>query len=262
MASDPNLDITGFLYRSLDFLRKELSYSGTYKPSSSDTRPDKLSDADKRRSELGLPTRDERPSGYQASPSQPVQAVQAPAPAPGLSASGGPAGFGGNTSATGQSLPGGVSGAQRKSEYAQPIPGPGTPLGLSDADTSGQYPGARASQVQAPQVQPTYSPQASTQAYSDQAVQQLLAQQAQVQSQSAPVSAPDSYLSQISDTSLEVLEHFGAEAPALLNQYACAVEDALIEQVQRGQDMHLMLNAAGEERAAMNIMLTDPDVLY
>ena len=37
----------------------------------------------------------------------------------------------------------------------------------------------------------------------------------------------DAYLSQISDASLEVLEHFGAEAPVLLNQYACAVEDAL-----------------------------------
>ena len=36
LASDPNLDITGFLYRSLDYLRKELSYSGKYKPSSSD----------------------------------------------------------------------------------------------------------------------------------------------------------------------------------------------------------------------------------
>jgi len=84
-------------------------------------------------------------------------------------------------------------------------------------------------------------------------------QQAPSQSQSA--SPSDSYLSQISDTSLEVLEHFGAEAPGLLNQYACAVEDALIEQVQRGQSMNLMLNAAGEERAAMNTMLTNPDVL-
>ena len=36
LASDPNLDLTGFLYRSLDYLRKELSYSGKYKPSSSD----------------------------------------------------------------------------------------------------------------------------------------------------------------------------------------------------------------------------------
>ena len=71
----------------------------------------------------------------------------------------------------------------------------------------------------------------------------------------------DAYLSQVSDQSLEVLQHFGAEAPALLNQYACAVEDALIEQVQRGQSQSLMLEAAGEERAAMNTMLTNPDVL-
>ena len=77
--------------------------------------------------------------------------------------------------------------------------------------------------------------------------------------QAAPAS--DAYLSQISDVSLEVLEHFGAEAPALLNQYACAVEDALIEQVQRGQSQNLLLQAAGEERSAMNLMLTNPDVL-
>ena len=31
--------------------------------------------------------------------------------------------------------------------------------------------------------------------------------------------------------------------------------------MQRGQSMSLMLEAAGEERAAMNLMLTDPDVL-
>ena len=49
--------------------------------------------------------------------------------------------------------------------------------------------------------------------------------------------------------------------PALLNTYACAVEDALIEQVQRGNHMHTLLGAAGEERAAMNTMLTNPDVL-
>jgi len=100
-------------------------------------------------------------------------------------------------------------------------------------------------QYSAPQ---TYSQPASTQAYN------------QVSSrQQAP--SRDAYLSQISDESLEVLEHFGAEAPKLLNQYACAVEDALIEQVRRGQNMGLMLEAAGEERQAMNIMLTDPDVL-
>ena len=118
------------------------------------------------------------------------------------------------------------------------------------------------------QAQQTYAPQASTQGYSAQEmaqIQQLVSQQqqaaqAQYLSQSAS-EASDSYLSQISDVSLEVLEHFGAEAPALLNNYACAVEDALIEQVGRNGTMNLMLDAASEERAAMNIMLTNPDVL-
>jgi hypothetical protein len=107
-------------------------------------------------------------------------------------------------------------------------------------------------QTLAPTAQPTYSPQVSTQAYST--------QQAPMQGQ-AQEQVSDAYLSQISDASLEVLEHFGAEAPVLLNQYACAVEDALIEQVQAVQSQSLLLEAAGEERAAMNLMLTDPDVL-
>ena len=111
----------------------------------------------------------------------------------------------------------------------------------------------------APMAAPTYSPQASTQAYSESEVRSLLSQQAASLQSAAPGS--DTYLSQISDDSLEVLEHFGAEAPTLLNTYECAVEDALIEQVGRGQSMSLMLEAAGEERAAMNLMLTDPDVL-
>ena len=89
----------------------------------------------------------------------------------------------------------------------------------------------------------------------------MQSQQQAASQQVGSASARDAYLSQISDVSLEVLEHFGAEAPALLNQYACAVEDALIEQVQRGNSLNTMLDAAGEERAAMNLMLTDPDIL-
>ena len=88
-----------------------------------------------------------------------------------------------------------------------------------------------------------------------------MSQLVQQAAQQGAAQAQDGYLSGISDASLEVLEHFGAEAPALLNQYACAVEDALIEQVQRGNSMSHMLDAAGEERTAMNVMLTDPDVL-
>ena len=128
--------------------------------------------------------------------------------------------------------------------------------------TQAAWASSPAQQYQATQ---TYAPQASTQPYSatELATAQALMQQQAMQSQPSvqAESASDSYLGQISDQSLEVLEHFGAEAPALLNTYACAVEDALIEQVHRANNLNTMLDAAGEERSAMNIMLTDPDVL-
>lgn len=118
LASDPNLDITQFLYRSLEFLRKELSYSGRYKSNSDDPSPIKLSDADRIRSERGTEPRDLRTyqlpgltdNGFGGStgtnPNQPN-----------------PAGFGGSS---GQSLATGIPGTERKPEYEQPIPGPGT----------------------------------------------------------------------------------------------------------------------------------------
>ena len=47
----------------------------------------------------------------------------------------------------------------------------------------------------------------------------------------------DKFLKELSEESIEVIEHFGSEAPALLNKYSCAVEDALIEQVNRANDL-------------------------
>ncbi len=125
LASDPNLDITGFLYRSLEFLRKELSYSGTYKSSGTDNRPSKLSDADRLRAQFGEQPRDER--------SVSIPGISTPG-------SGGLPDLDGSGSG-GESMAGSVPGSQRKSEYAQPIPGPGTVLGLPDSDTSGSFPG-------------------------------------------------------------------------------------------------------------------------
>ena len=129
LASDPNLDITGFLYRSLEFLRKELSYSGSYKPSDSGPSPDKLSDADERRSRIGIPVRDESApniAGISDTGTGPSNS--------GLPGTGpGPAGF--NTS--GQSMAGGVSGTERKLEYKQPLPSPGSVLGLPDSNSAG-----------------------------------------------------------------------------------------------------------------------------
>ena len=130
LASDPNLDLTGFLYRSLDYLRKELSYSGKYQPSSSDDSIPTLSDADQRRAAIGRPTRDE-----------PVSVIpgvtndgNTGAAGTGVPGDPGSAGFG----TGGESLAGGVPGTQRKLEYKQPLPGPGTVLGLPNTDPSGQ----------------------------------------------------------------------------------------------------------------------------
>ena len=128
LASDPNLDITGFLYRSLEFLRKELSYSGSYKPADAGPVPDKLSDADERRARSGFPTRDE--------PAPNIAGISnTPGPAnSGLPGTGpGAAAFG----TAGQSMAGGVPGAQRQLEYRQPLPNPGSVLGLPDTDASG-----------------------------------------------------------------------------------------------------------------------------
>lgn len=90
---------------------------------------------------------------------------------------------------------------------------------------------------------------------------------------SAPAS--DEYLASVSGESLEVLQHFGAEAPALLNRYACVVEDALLAQArqtaealqhlqafdQQLQDARTVITAAAEDNAAYHTLLSNPDLL-
>lgn len=99
----------------------------------------------------------------------------------------------------------------------------------------------------------------------------------QAQSYSSAPSAPasDEYLQSVSSESLEVLQHFGAEAPALLNRYACVVEDALLAQAQQTaqamsqlqgiqeqlKNSHTVIEAAAEDNAAYHTLLTNPDVL-
>jgi hypothetical protein len=90
-----------------------------------------------------------------------------------------------------------------------------------------------------------------------------------------PAQAADGYLDNVSNESLEVLQHFGGEAPALLNKYACAVEDALLVQAQQSaeslqqlqqlhgnlQQLELALNATLEDNQAYNLLTTNPDLL-
>ena len=65
----------------------------------------------------------------------------------------------------------------------------------------------------------------------------------------------------VSEASLQVIDHFGADAPAILNDYSCKLEDSLIQtdtQLKQGVNLLKELNA---EHKAYTRILTDPDVL-
>ncbi len=65
----------------------------------------------------------------------------------------------------------------------------------------------------------------------------------------------------VSDASLQVIDHFGADAPAILNDYACKIEDSLIKtdtQLKQGVGL---LKALNTEHKAYTKILTDPNVL-
>ena len=65
----------------------------------------------------------------------------------------------------------------------------------------------------------------------------------------------------VSEASLQVIDHFGADAPAVLNNYACQVEDALVKtngQLVEGVGLLKELNA---EHKAYTKILTNPDIL-
>lgn len=102
----------------------------------------------------------------------------------------------------------------------------------------------------------------------------MQAQQAALAQAAAGASA-DAYLDNVSNESLEILNHFGAEAPVKLNTYACKVEDALLESLQHQQfqaatieqqqnyieKVQSVLNAAQVEREGMLTILSEPDQL-
>jgi len=65
----------------------------------------------------------------------------------------------------------------------------------------------------------------------------------------------------VSPQSLEVIDHFGADAPAVLNEYACTVEDALIARYEQLTEAVQLLEELAQEHQAYERILTDPDVL-
>ncbi|MDB4677233.1 hypothetical protein OAE59_01175 [Synechococcus sp. AH-551-B05] len=74
--------------------------------------------------------------------------------------------------------------------------------------------------------------------------------------------------SDLSDHSIEVMETFGIEAAALLNDYSCRVEDALIDAVRKIQDLKERLEDAEvviaqhqlfKKQVLVSLNMTQPD---
>lgn len=114
---------------------------------------------------------------------------------------------------------------------------------------------AQSLQTQAPQqvTTPLSQPsQVQPWAYQEQQVQQTSptnASQTQTSSQASTASNNG-----LSAASAEVVKQFGIEAPGILNQYACALEDMLIEQAQK-------TDAVAQRAGGMEQILTNPDYL-
>ena len=65
----------------------------------------------------------------------------------------------------------------------------------------------------------------------------------------------------VSPQSLEVIDHFGPDAPAVLNDYAVAIEDSLVTTNQQLNEAVSLLQEINEEHKAYEQILTDQDVL-
>lgn len=65
----------------------------------------------------------------------------------------------------------------------------------------------------------------------------------------------------VSEQSLEVIDYFGADAPAVLNAYSCNLEDSLIQANEQLQEAVDLLQELANEHRAYEAILTDPDIL-
>ena len=65
----------------------------------------------------------------------------------------------------------------------------------------------------------------------------------------------------VSEQSLAVIDYFGADAPNLLNDYSCRVEDSLITTNQQLLQAVDLLQELANEHRAYEAILTDPDIL-
>ena len=141
MAADPRLDLTPYLYRTLEALQKEMSYAGRYRPidptdepSTSGRRSEQLRGGSTASSSGQLPGASTGsvsggyqlpPSGTSGSPQLPIQPYSVRPPIPTGSPSGQPMGVG-------------VQQGGESAERTSPIPVPGSTIAADDSVYPGQ----------------------------------------------------------------------------------------------------------------------------
>ena len=135
MAADPRLDLTPYLYRTLEALQKEMSYAGRYRPIDPTDEPSTSRDSSSKQlrsttgtgtgtsgSTSGLSGGDQLPpSGTSGEPQLPIKPYSVRPPIPTSDSSGG------------ESMGIGVQQSDERPEYSSSIPVPGSTL--SDGDT-------------------------------------------------------------------------------------------------------------------------------
>ena len=148
MAADPRLDLTPYLYRTLEALQKEMSYAGRYRPIDPTDEPSTNRSSSKQlrgstsasSSGTELPGTGQLPGGYQLPPSGATSAYQLPIKPYSIRP---PIPTGGTPE---QPMGIGVQQSSGSAERTSPIPVPGSTLG-SDANIR---PGQLRSDVQRP----------------------------------------------------------------------------------------------------------------
>jgi len=148
MAADPRLDLTPYLYRTLEALQKEMSYAGRYRPIDPTDEPSTNRSSSKQlrgstsasSSSTELPGTGQLPGGYQLPPSGATSAYQLPIKPYSIRP---PIPIGGTPE---QPMGIGVQQGGGAAERTSPIPVPGSTLG-SDANIR---PGQLRSDVQRP----------------------------------------------------------------------------------------------------------------
>jgi len=121
MLSDPKLDLTPFVYRAMDYLKRELTYAGQYNDSTGGGDPSTLDSLERARVDAGLPAS-----------STPDRPSFTPDTYGGLDSPGGTTG--GSTG--GQSLAGGVQQVVREPEHSAALPTAGSLLNTDPTDSS------------------------------------------------------------------------------------------------------------------------------